>query len=204
MRLASHAINTLLAALLLLVSCQEYRIEYRKRPSYYKQAAVGELPDQITLDDGTTIIYEELKSSELEKRGRDESSFKVWEEDKEGNITIRALLPEHVLGAISQALTTERYDLLYQQLVSDLTKQEMERRDEGEEQFVEFCRTNRKELATTINRMMLGIPRQEVVVENKPGGIIRCRIRPQYAKDFKFKDVDMVSEGEGLKLLIIR
>ena len=63
---------------------------------------------------------------------------------------------------------------------------------------------NRVDLAKTVNRMLWGLPRSEVVVENMPNGVIRCRFHPNIGRSFKFRTVDIVNESYGLRLLLIK
>ena len=192
----------LLAAAL---GCEEYRIEHHRRPAYYRDAAVGELPDRITLADGTVIVYETINGpGDLKTRvGIDEKVFQIREEFEDGSVVLRARVPEQVLANTLTCLRNQEYELLWEQLLSERTRRSYELQGKGVEDFANYFGKRRNDLAKTINRMMLGIPRNEVIMENIGSGVIRIRFHPQVGRLFRFKTVDVVSEGPGLKLLLI-
>ena len=186
------------------LGCEEYRIEHHRRPSYYQDAALGELPDRITLADGTVIIYETINGpGDLKSRVGGENVFQIREEFEDGSIVLRARVPEQVLANTLTCLRNQEYELLWEQLLSERTKRSYELQGKGVEDFANYFAQRRNDLAKTINRMMLGIPRNEVVMENLSGGVIRIRFHPQVGRLFRFKTVDVVSEGPGLKLMMI-
>ncbi len=187
------------------LGCEEYRIEHHRRPSYYQDAAVGELPDRITLADGTVIVYETINGAGDLKTGdvSDENVFQIREEFEDGSVVLRARVPEQVLANTLTCLRNQEYELLWEQLLSERTRRSYELQGKGVEDFANYFAQRRNDLARTINRMMLGIPRNEVVMENVGSGVIRIRFHPQVGRLFRFKTVDIVSEGPGLKLLMI-
>ena len=187
------------------LGCEEYRIEHHSRPSYYQDAALGELPDRITLADGTVIVYKTINGAGDLKTGdvSDESVFQIREEFEDSSVVLRARVPEHVLANTLTCLRNQEYELLWEQLLSERTKRSYQLQDKGVDDFSTYFAQRRNDLAKTINRMMLGIPRNEVVMENLGGGVIRIRFHPQVGRQFVFKTVDVVSEGPGLKLLMI-
>lgn len=202
-------LNTATAMALALCAggCEPYRIEYIKRSEFYRQASRGSIPGRAVLDDGTVIVtvYGDEDESELKRRASSESEpFRIREETDSGKIVLRAILPEHVLANTLTCLQNEEYELLWDQLLSERTKLAYAERGLGVEDFVQFFRKERQELARTVNRMVLGLPRQEVVTENLGGGVMQYRFVPQVAGAFKYRKVQLVSEGFGLKLLIIQ
>lgn len=189
-----------------LGACHEYRVEYHKRPEFYQKASVGVLPDEITLDDGTVVKYQSVEGYSSLGRGKTEKGkpFEIREEHQDGSVTLRALLPEHVLMNTLTCLQKEEYKLLYDQMLSERTKMAYEQEGKGLDDFTSFFRTHRHDLAATLSRMIAGMNNNEVSVTNLDAGLIRCKIRQQNAEPFKFKTVDVVKEEVGLKLLIIR
>ena len=190
----------------IFVGCEEQRIEYHKRPSFYKKASATRLPDRIVLEDGTIIVYvDSAGSSKLKKKTQNKAKpFLIREKMENGDIILRAVLPEHVLANTLACLRNEEYELLWDQMLSQRTKTAYEREDMGVEEFAAFLAKRRIELAKGVNRMLLGLPRNDVVTENLGDGITRMRFHPNLAKLFRFKTVDIVSEGPGLKLLMIK
>ena len=187
------------------VGCEEYRVEHHRRPAYYHVAALGELPDRVTLADGTVIVYETTDLVGKRNKNNDGAvkPLQIREELEDGSIILRARVPEHVLANTLTCLRNQEYELLWAQLLSERTKRSYERQGLGVEDFARYFGQRRNDLAKTVNRMMLGIPRHEVVMENLGGGVIRIRFHPQVGRLFRFKTVDVVSEGPGLKLLMI-
>lgn len=191
----------------LLCGCEPYRIEYIKRPDFYKQASRGSIPDRTVLDDGTVIVtvYGDEDEGELQRKVNSEDKpFRIREESDKGEVTIRAILPEHVLANTLTCIQNEEYEVLWDQLVSDRTKMAYAGEGMTVDDFASFFRAQRTELARTVNRMVLGLPRQEVIAENLGGGVMQYRFQPHVGRAFKFRKVQMVSEGFGLKLLIIK
>ena len=192
-------------ALAALSACEPYRIEYHNRPSFYEKASEQKLPDRVTLDDGTTIIYGEPgDKSALQKKAKDSERFKIREKTEDGKIILRNMLPEHVLVNALTCLRREEYELLWEQLLSEHTKLALEGQGKDKEYFISFARENRTDLGRTLTRLLLGMPRMETIVENKGQGVIECRLNPRVASQFKFTRARIINEDFGLKLVNIR
>ncbi|MCP3903723.1 MAG: hypothetical protein GY715_08825 [Planctomycetes bacterium] len=200
------------ATVMLAAGCQPYRVEYHKRPAYYQRLVEGPLPDRVTLDDGTVIVYhaepkgmvnlgasEEVEGEETD----DPRQFRIREERESGEVILRAIMPEHVVANTLHCLRIEEYEVLWEQLVAERTKRDYEANGKGVEEFAAFCREHRIELAKMLNRMRIGFATHEVVVERKGNNIIECRFWPQVAVLFRFKRVAMEREGVFMKLVLI-
>ena len=205
---ARNLVGHIVAVLCVLsaAGCETYRVEYHPRPGYYRNAAMGELPDRVTLDDGTVVVFgkKPITGDSNRADGEKRQPFQIREEKDDGTIILRALLPEHVLANTLTCLHNGEYELLWEQMMSQQTKRAYEQRGEGVEAFSAFFRKHRADLAATLTRLLLGIPRREAVMENLGAGVIRFRLHPRVAKQFKFKMADVVSEPQGLRLLMIR
>lgn len=192
----------------MVCGCQEYRIEHRKRPAFYRQAGAGDLPDRQVLDDGTIVIYETSRpGSGFEQHGKADPEgkpFMIREELETGEIVLRAFLPEHVLVNTLTCIRNEEYELLWDQMLAEVTKKAYEDRGEGPEQFAAFFSKHRQELARTLNRMLLGMPREEVEVVWASINDVGCRLRRHISEQFVFTQVEMVREDQELKLRIIQ
>jgi len=194
-------------AMAMLCGCKPYRVEYHKRPGFYEKAALGKLPDEVTLDDGTIIKYQTTEAqSTLGRTGDDKHKpFEIRQQKDDGKIELRAILPEHVLANTLTCLSNEEYELLYNQMLSERTRQEYAQAgQQGLPEFTEFFQKNRHDLAATLTRMVAGLPHEEVSMTSLGDGVTRCTLRPQIAEPFKFKSVYVVKEGQGMKLLMIR
>ena len=190
------------------LGCETYRVEYHTRPSYY-QAAGMERDETVTLDDGTVLVFSsrELSGSPVAVAAGDVDDrprFQIRDELDDGTIVLRSLLPQHVLANTLNCLRNQEYELIWEQLLAPRTRRNYELREQGYDQFEAFFAANRMEIAATLTRMMLGLSRGEAYMENVDGGIVRFYFSPRVAPAFKFKTVEVISEGGGLKLLIIR
>ncbi len=183
--------------------CQTYRVEYHRRPAFYKSAAVGELEDRVTLEDGTVLVYSTRGGSQVSGDAASGERFQIREELDDGTIILRAMLPQHVLANTMTCLRNQEYQLIWDQLLSKRTKRSYELHDQGYDQFAAFFGANRLELGATLTRMMLGLSRGESYMENMGGGVILYRFHPRIASEFEFKTVKVIAEDGGLKLLII-
>lgn len=201
-----RAINLLAlsATIALPGACETYRIEYRRRPAFYARMVDEPLPDRVVLDDGTILVYNTPRASGGPVSASDDANvFRIREEQEDGSIVLRALLPEHVIANTLHCLRNEEYELLWDQMLSDRTRRAYEAQDQGVEEFAAFFRKHRLELAKMLTRMRIGLATYEVVVDNVGDGVVECRFWPQVAGLFRFKKVKVVYEGFGLKLLMI-
>ena len=193
---------------LLLSACQPYRIEHVKRPDFYQKASKEELPSEVRLDDGTIVKYESRFDQSTLGVGEKGKVFQPREETEDAlgrkTITLRAILPEHVLVNTLNCLRNEEYQLLWEQGLAQRTKDNYAEHEQGEDEFVAFMKKQRHELVATLTRMIAGMSGQEVAIEYPGDGVTRCRLRRQIADPFKFKSVDMVRDDGWLKLLLIQ
>lgn len=193
-------------AIAFLGGCKSYRIEYIKRPAYYRDAMPGGGPDRVTLEDGTVLVFtthdaaQDLESTPAEGR----EPFRIREEKEDGTVVLRALLPQHVLANSLTCLRNQEYELMWEQLVAERTRREYELRGQGFVDFARFSAANRRELAATLTRMLLGLSRGEAFMENIGGGVVRFSFHPRVASAFKFTIAEVTAEGGGLKLLVIK
>ena len=188
--------------------CTPYRVEYRTVPSFYADAmAESKMPESVTLEDGTKIVYQTRNLGGQPARiGADgkEEVFEPIVENEDGSVELHAILPVHVLGNLMYCLREEKYDVCWEQVLSETTRQAMAGAGEGSEDFASFLQRHRRDLLITCNRMALGLPRQDLLMEPGPNGVIRMKFRPHIADDFNFRRIDMISEGFELKLLVIK
>lgn len=195
-------------ATLPIAGCESYRVEYRTRPEYYREAAMGGLPDRVQLDDGTVLVYrtrdvragqhKEVKNAEPRKE------FKIREEFDDGTIVLRALLPEHIIANFIECLDNEEYELIYTQLLSEHTRLEWEGLGHDVNDFAAHFAKHRSDMRRSLMRIYLGISQLETVIEQYDNGVIEARLSRRAAGSLKFTSVRMIREGFGLKLLTIR
>ena len=202
--IAGVAVAGCVALTLATAGCETYRVEYHRRPAFYKSAAVGKLEDRVTLEDGTVLVYTSRGGAPVAAgEGSSSKRFQIREELDDGTIILRALLPQQVLANTMTCLRNQEYELIWDQLLSEQTRHSYEVRDQGYDQFKAFFEANRLELGATLTRMMLGFSRGESFMETVAGGVILFRFHPRIAPEFEFKTIKVIPEGGGLKLLII-
>lgn len=188
--------------------CETYRIERHKRsPIFFNDEYVeGGAVRQVELDDGTVVMFDPIETQSSYGRGDKAKSepFKIREETEDGEIVLRALMPEHVLLNLLGCLRNAEYELIYDQLLCENTRQAYES-GEGYDAFVTYMRRYRQDIASLLTRMISGFAHQQVLVTEIGDGVTRCRLRPRLAEQFKFKHVDVVREWPSgqYKLLMV-
>lgn len=192
-------------AAMMAAGCEPYRIEHREVPGYYYQASEREIPERVTMDDGTVLVFKprEVSSPLMESAAAGGKPFTMREELPDGTIVLRAILPEHVMAHTITCLLNEEYRLYFDQVLSTRTKDTYVDQEQAYEEFAGFLRRNRRDMLITMHRMLSGLTGRDTVLENAPGGILRCRLRPQAARGFKFRNLDMASEDGQLKMVFI-
>ena len=209
---AAGAAAALVAAL--VAGCTPYRIEYVPRPGWYAKASEEPLPDRIVEEDGTVVIFYDPAEGHPRDRGKvvvDEGdTLELRETNDDGEVVLRAFRPEHVVSHLLMGLRNEEYEVLWDQLVSERTKVAYQEEGQGYEAFAAWCAAWRVELARMLNRMTLGFPANEVVVDQVGEDVLRLRLwphiglQPDGSSRYAFSYVDVVREGFGFKLLIVR
>lgn len=191
---------------LVIAACSTYRVEYHRRPGFYRNTAAGPQPDQVTLEDGTVLVFSDRQAtSELTRQADSDSQpYQIREELDDGTIVLRALLPQHVLANALTCLRNQEYELIWEQLLAEQTRRAYALQEQGFEECEEFFSANRNELVAMLTRLLMGLVRGEAFMENVGGGVVRFRFHPRVATQFQFKTAEVVSEGGGLKLLMIR
>ncbi|MEM7229880.1 MAG: hypothetical protein AAF432_13805 [Planctomycetota bacterium] len=189
-----------------LTGCQEYRTEYHTRPGFYEKASAFDLPSEVVLDDGTRVVYaDRSKVSQGARPASARKRFSLREEHENGDVTLNAVIPEHVLVNTLICLRREEYSLLWEQMLAESTRQAYGNDKKGYEQFESYMRKYRTDLGRTLTRMVKGLPHQQVAMASMGDGITRCALRSQFSDGFKFTRVDAVREDDGqMRLLMIK
>ncbi len=204
-RSSESAIALAAVMIMALAACQPERVEYHRRPAFYERASQQKLPDELVMEDGTVIKYiTDSRPGIVGRNGEDGTKPFQTREEKNGEVTLHALLPEHVLENALTCLRDQEYQLLYDKLLAQRKRDEYAQAGQGFAEFEAFCRKNRHELAATLTRMLTGIASMEVSFTDLGQGVTRCRMRSQIAGPFRFRMVDVVKENQELKLLMIQ
>ena len=196
-----------------LGACEPYRIEYRERPSFYKQTSETELLDAVVLEDGTVLRFSDSKntpppipSSQQRETNSTRSAkpISIRTATESGELLLTSYSPEHVLSHIKRGIRLREYQLLWDHVLSNATR-EAYARDGGDfEDFAVFCDENRSELMQFLNRVGFGIYSSDVVKESFGSSGIRIRLHPSLSSQFKFTQLEIVRESNQLRWLMIR
>ena len=119
-------------------NCKTQTIEYRTRPTWHT-ALAGGLPSEDIRGDGTIVKFKNANETSSLAYQKYIDSIILEEEDvATGVVTLRAVLPEHVLTHVLTCLRDRSWNLLYNQLISAQMKQHYENLDQGREKFDAF------------------------------------------------------------------
>jgi len=196
-----------IVAPLVVAACTPYRIEHRRRAGFESKMVEGGLPDRVVLDDGTVIEYTtgprgaSMAPPADEGDGAERRVFKLRDERPDGSIQLHALVPQNVVANTLVCLRNEEYELLWREMLAQEARDAYERDGQGVEEFADYCRRNRIELAQFLNRMNLGFASYQTVIDRREDGVLVCRLWPKVAELFRFRRVLMVYEDYEVRLL---
>ncbi len=129
--------------------------------------------------------------------------LKLREEERDGSITLRAAMPEHVMAHFLEAVKNHEYGPFYSQMLSHEAHQAYERAG-GEAVFVEWAEKNRKDLLVFLNRMGSNWSGSEVVTERVTALRMRYRLDRRNLPDIRFEVIEIINEHGGVRLALVR
>ena len=204
-RLIAH-VAAVCGSVSMIWGCSTYTIEYRQRPAYYEKMSDGPLPSEVTLDDGTRIVYRNIHGTPFTPTSDGGTPLKTREELDDGTILLRAWTPTQVLSHALVCVQKGEYELMWDQVIAEDMRQMFLAEGLDSTDFAEMVIQNRKDVATMLRRMILGISGTGVSSNDLPNGVVRLTFWPQvgYRSDgrpmFKWQNIDVVREGMYLKL----
>jgi len=182
-----------------ITGCATEKIEFRTRPAWH-YSLNNSLDNNIIREDGTIVKYASVSGENSTAVQQYLDSIELQEVDElTGEITLRAVLPEHVLSQFLTCLRDRNWDLLYEQVLSSEARNYFESRENGLEYFQAFFDTNRRDIAKLLQRMIKGSAFGDVR-QFDDGRFTIIAITTHSAKDYRFKKVTLVRENEFLKL----
>ena len=138
------------------------------------------------------------------RSGEGNQPISIRSESDSGDLTLISFSPEHVLSHIKRGIRLREYQLLWDQVLAEATR-EAYARDGGEyADFAVFCEENRSELMQFLNRVGFGIYSSDVIQESFGSTGLRIRLHPTLASQFKFTELEIVRESNQLRWLMIR
>ena len=131
-------------------------------------------------------------------------TFRIREEAEDGTTVLRAKLPRHVLVNTLACFRNNEYQLLWDEMLASSTRSFYAEQEDGYTKYEAHLRKHRRDMASLLNRMVVGQTFSETIIHHADDGTITCRLRKRLMPRFKFKEVLMVKESGELKLLTIR
>ncbi|MDA0215180.1 MAG: hypothetical protein O2875_07435 [Planctomycetota bacterium] len=178
--------------------------ELPKKKTATEKAAAAKMSNKIVDPIFTAPPYSLAgQPPPLEPKKEPPKELKLREEERDGSITLRAAMPEHVMAHFVEAVKNQEYGPFYSQMLADEAHQAYERAG-GEAVFVEWAEKNRKELLTFLNRMGSNWSGSEVVTEKVSTFRMRYRLDRRNLPDIRFEVVEIVNEHGGVRLAMIR
>jgi hypothetical protein len=182
--------------------CTTQKIEYRTRPAWHYTMS-NTIKNEVTRDDGTLVKYASIGGQNSATVQEYLDSIQLEEVDElTGKLTLRAVLPEHVLSQLLTCLRDRNWDLLFDQILSDEARYYFESRENGIAEFRYFFINNRRDLAKVLQRMIKGNAFGDVKLIDE-GSFTKITLASHASGDYKFKKVTLVRESDFLKLYSI-
>lgn len=129
--------------------------------------------------------------------------FQVREETKSGEVILRAIMPEHVMAHLLDALKSEQYGPMYAQMLADEARSAYDRAG-GEAAFVAWATENREPLLIFLNRMGSNWSGAEVMTEQVTPSRLRYRLDKRNIPNMRFERIEVTMEHGGCRLAMVR
>ncbi len=191
--------------------CETYRIEYRKRPDFYKRVSGTPLVDEVVLEDGTILRFEDDRpvlptdqGPEAPPRAAGDRTPGGTPGASEGRPMSVAFTPEQVIANIKRGLRLREYRQLWEQVLAEATREVYAREGATYEDFAVFCDENRSEMMEFFNRVGFGFYNSDVVKESFGATGVRIGLHPSLSGQFTFTELEMIRESGQLRWLMIR
>lgn len=125
-------------------------------------------------------------------------------ENEDGTIRLVSTMPRHVMYHVRQTLAHEEYDLLYEQVLSERTKQDYRRQGSDPHEAIEYLRKNRDEVYKLFARLPAGSMSAGAFLRPMGGGVYRIQTQDAAERGRKFSYLDVVWEQGVCRLVVIR
>lgn len=183
----------------IVAGCTTEKIEYHTRPAWHYSMS-DSIENKVILEDGTIVKYMPVAGATSAAVQQYLDTIELQEVDElTGEITLRAVLPEHLLSQLLTCLRDRNWDLLYEQILSKEARNHFGSKENGTTNFQAFFDTNRRDIAKLLQRMIKGSAFGDVR-QFDDGRFTSITIAKHSAKDYRFKKVTLVREDDFLKL----
>jgi len=193
--------------------CALERTEYHYR-SQSEADSIGRPVDETFVKaDGTKVVYsskhpekvKDVNATDGAAAALDPSqpAIDMRQKKASGEITLRAIFPEQVVDLVSDCVRNEEYDLIWNQLLTEGAKKNLEERG-GLKYFTTFFTTNRKEVMATLNCMKINFTNGHVIIRKSDDTHVSAQLDSTLRKNYKFTAMEFESTPTGMKLVSIR
>lgn len=197
--------SLLIPVLLVVAGCGETRTQYRKMPAFYHRMADIDGGVDGQTRDGMEVRW--LEESEGSLEGFNDHTgkpFLMREEREDGTTSLNALVPEHVLLNTLDCVRNQEYQLLWDELVAEETRQWYEEEGGGFEACDAFFRVNRRDVVAALARMQAGMGSQEMRRVQIGDGRWRLQLIEQLHPRFRYTSLETVWDGKKYRLVTIQ
>ena len=197
--------SLLLSVSILLPSCQQKTIEYRRVPAWARH--LGATESTHLNDDGSEVrwVYNQRDTSfvAIGTIG-DDGGYVAGappapprQETPQGPV-LHCLLPMHVVGNLRECLTLEEYDVIWEQLLSQRQRDFYEEGgDAGRAAFERFLTQARKDLVTCLRRMEAGDVFGDVKREMLDEAYMSMRLHGKVQGEFPVYGIIIAKADDG-------
>ena len=121
----------------------------------------------------------------------------------DGSITLNSPLPIYLINHLYNTLLAGKYDLLFDQLISQKAKQTYEKQNRDPHEIIDWFKKNRRDAVALLTRMNRGFNSPDVVWEQH-GKIFRMQLTGRTAQGMRFTTMDITREGAQFRLVLIK
>ena len=213
----AHPLWSIAAASAALAACASERVEYRRRPDFGMPEGA---PGEFVAQDGTRVVWVDEHGNPVGKgpgdgKGDEGASagpkppgdelFQPRAVADDGTVTLRCLLPEHVVANTMTCFRNEEWRLIWDQLLAPESKAAYERADGGGfAAFEAWCVKNRKPAMELLNRMRFNAMGSDVTMRQVGPGRFRATVSPRLWDQFSLRVIEIEQSGGWLRLTSIR
>lgn len=125
-------------------------------------------------------------------------------ENPDGSITLIAKSIRHLMGHIQLCLQYEDDEILFDQVISEQTKQEFQQKGQDPHEALEFLKANKQDIYMMFSRMPFGEQSSSVILHQPARKTRMLQVTGLATRDLRFTELWAVMEKGNWKLLWIR
>lgn len=124
-------------------------------------------------------------------------------EDEDGEVVLISRSPQHLFYHLNNTLMSDEYELLYEQLISDKTKEAYRARGRDPREALEWLKRNEKPVRELLAAMPMGQATPGVLQETIGRNQFRFRSKDAFITGLPYDTIDVIIEDRSFKLLLI-